>query len=107
MVDGCNDCFWGLRVKLISWYSILIFSDFDPEIKMYAWSSTVGHLTGDHSQCLDHKPTSFVWQIGVDNPEAALKLQEILDKRVNDLKETIMLEQFYIILVVNCFLGEH
>ena len=52
--------------------------------------STVGHLTGDYSKCFDHEPTSFVWQNGVDNPEAAVKLQEIFDKRVNDFKETII-----------------
>lgn len=89
MVQDCNDCFRGIRIKITSWYAALLYCEFDPEVKKFAWSSTVGHLTGDHSQCIPHDPTDFVWETGVENPLVAVKLKEILDKRTNDFDLTI------------------
>ena len=89
MIEGCNDCFFGIRVKIEGWYSFLMYCNYDTEIKKYAWSSTVGHLIGDHSQCLPHNETFEVWQIGLDHPEVSVLLQEILDKRTGDFDQTV------------------
>lgn len=89
MVQDCNDCFRGIRGKITAWYSTLLYCDFDPEIKKFAWSSTVGHLIGDHSECIPHEPCQIGWKIGVENPVVAVKLNEILDKRTNDFDLTM------------------
>lgn len=89
MVPGISDCFRGIRMKIESWYSCLIFSNFDSEVKKFAWRSTVGHLTGDHSMCLPHDECPIAWITGLENPEAAVKLQDILYKREKDFDLTI------------------
>lgn len=89
MIEGINDCFRGVRQKIEAWYSILIYSNFDCEIKKFAWRSTVGHLVGDHEMCLPHEETTYQWNVGIEHPEAAVKLKEILDKREGDFELTI------------------
>lgn len=50
--------------------------------------STIEHLKGNHNDCLIHKYTAFVWDIGIQYDEAAKTLFAILDKRTNDFDLT-------------------
>lgn len=49
-----------------------------------AWLNTIKHLKGNHDNCLIHRYTTFVWDIGIQYDEAAQKLFAILDKRTKD-----------------------
>lgn len=87
MIPGITDCFHGLRDKIKNWYSFLIHSNYDSNIKKYAWSTTVNHLLGDHDGCLPHTPTDFIWFTGHEFPSTAIKLKEILEKKEKDFDE--------------------
>lgn len=89
MIPGINNCFRGIRMKIEAWYSVLMYSNFDSEVKRFAWRSTVCHLTGDHEMCLPHDECEIAWITVLEHPEVAVKLQEILDKREKDFDLTI------------------
>lgn len=50
--------------------------------------NSIEHLKGNHNDCLIHKYTAFVWDIGIRYDEAAKTLFAILDKRTNDFDLT-------------------
>lgn len=85
MIQGIDDCFYGLRSKIKIWYSFLLGSkEIEVERKIQLWENTTNHLLGDHTYCMDHEETDFVWKHGVDFPICAGKLAEILNSRTED-----------------------
>lgn len=91
MIEGIGDCFRRLRPKIKKWYSFLIHSPLDVTTKKDAWLNTVSHLLGNHTNCLYHKETKFVWNIGVQYSEAAEKLYFILLDRLDDFDDVTYL----------------
>ena len=89
MIPGINDCFRGIREKIKKWYGNLVFMNLDSVTKKAAWLNTVEHLRGNHRFCLIHKETKFAWIAGLFNDEAAAKLFQIQEKRMNDFDLTV------------------
>ena len=84
MIPGVSDCFYGLRDKIKRWYATLINMEIPSDVKKEKWLNTVNHFLGDHSHCFPHEPSYFIWAEGVQHPEAAEKLTEILNARCSD-----------------------
>lgn len=84
MIPGVSDCFFGLQEKIKNWYETLILMEIPSEVKKEKWLNTVNHFLGDHSHCIPHKPSNYVWNEGVQHPEAAKKLTQILNARSSD-----------------------
>ena len=84
-----QDCFAGVREKIKRWYTDLLYMDIPLEQKKMQWMNVVEHLLGNHSNCLQHDPTSYIWKEGLDNPEVALKLKEILENRISDFENIV------------------
>lgn len=84
MIEGISDCFRGIRDKVKKWYSFLIHSPLDVQTKRDAWANTVSHLVGNHQNCLYHKPTDYVWEVGLKYEECAETLYFILLQKIDD-----------------------
>ena len=81
MIPGIPDCFRNQRKKIKKWYANIIFMNIGTDIKKTAWLNTIEHLKGNHNDCLIHKYTAFVWDIGIQYDEAAQKLFDNLKKK--------------------------
>ena len=84
MIPGNSDCFYGIREKIKKWYRFLLFTDMPTDQKKFLWENTTNHLRGNHSYCLPHEHTDFVWGNGIDHPEVSAKLDEIIKSRSSD-----------------------
>lgn len=43
----------------------------------------------NHNDCIPHKPTNFVWYIGLENENVRYKHKEILDKKMSDFNDVV------------------
>lgn len=48
--------------------------------------NTVEHFLGYHLECIPHEQTNYVWEVGINFPEAAVQLFIILEQRLDDFE---------------------
>ena len=84
-----TNCFSGIAEKIKRWYSHLLYMNVPIDKKKQQWNNVVEHLLGDHSKCMPHEQTNFVWEVGVANPEIVDKLREILGARTKDFEKVV------------------
>lgn len=73
-----KNALYGLKERLVWFFYALLRKTDDPAVREMQWKNCINHLSGDHSKCLPHKSTCYIWPKH-DNIEARSLLSKFLE----------------------------